>query len=332
MEPKVSVIVPIFNAGVHLEKCLNSLINQTLRAIEIIIVLDCPTDGSDQIAKHFSLNDPRIKLFYNDTNLHIGFSRNVGLKHVTGKYIAFMDHDDYCEHDMYELLYEKAENENLDVVRCNFSFDYILNQDKIKNVKYIYPYDLQTSTTSKTIKKILHRKCATQLWNYLFKADMINEQQITFVDTRNCNTEDGIFILETLFCAKRTGSINDYKYYHVEHEKNSAKNYNYFGILPTICFLEHVEQKIKNRKVEGEYYKDYLIGLGYFLYSLFRKALITKDLKRVISTVRLIQQSKLNENLNMLYKPKNIFIWLRIKPMVATFLLLVKLSAPKKMN
>ena len=78
MIPKVSIIVPIYNAGGFLSRCLDSLINQTLREIEIILVLDVPTDGSDKVAEMYAEQESRIKLVYNKSNLHIGFSRNEG--------------------------------------------------------------------------------------------------------------------------------------------------------------------------------------------------------------------------------------------------------------
>ena len=80
MTPKVSIIVPIYNAGKFLEKCLDTLVNQTLKDIEIILVLDCPTDGSDRIAREYTEKDPRIRLIVNEQNLNIGLSRNEGLK------------------------------------------------------------------------------------------------------------------------------------------------------------------------------------------------------------------------------------------------------------
>ena len=80
MTPKVSIIVPIYNAGKFLEKCLDTLVNQTLKDIEIILVLDCPTDGSDRIAREYAEKDPRIRLIVNEQNLNIGLSRNEGLK------------------------------------------------------------------------------------------------------------------------------------------------------------------------------------------------------------------------------------------------------------
>ena len=124
MTPKVSIIVPIYNAGKFLEKCLDTLVNQTLKDIEIILVLDCPTDGSDRIAREYAEKDPRIRLIVNEQNLNIGLSRNEGLKIARGEYIGFSDHDDWRELDMYEKLYQKAREDQADIAISNFDSIY----------------------------------------------------------------------------------------------------------------------------------------------------------------------------------------------------------------
>ena len=116
---KVSIIMPVYNAGPHFRPCIESLVNQTIKEIEIIIVLDCPTDGTDKIAKEYAARDKRIILISNDQNIHIGLSRNRGLEFANGEYIAFSDHDDVRELNMYEELYNEAKKDDLDVCGVN---------------------------------------------------------------------------------------------------------------------------------------------------------------------------------------------------------------------
>ena len=122
-EVKVSIILPVYNAGEHLRRCLDTLINKTLKEIEIIVVLDCPTDNSDKIVKEYAVNDSRIKIVENKVNLHIGESRNRGLEVASGEYIGFSDHDDYRELNMYEELYNNAKENNSDVVLSGYGSD-----------------------------------------------------------------------------------------------------------------------------------------------------------------------------------------------------------------
>ena len=90
--PKISIILPVFNAKKHIKKCIETLLNQTLQEIEIIAVLDCPTDGTAEIILEYAKKDKRIIIVQNKHNLHIGESRNIGLLHARGEYIGFSVH------------------------------------------------------------------------------------------------------------------------------------------------------------------------------------------------------------------------------------------------
>ena len=116
MSPKVSVIVPVYNAAAYLPHCLDTLTCQTLKELEIILVLDCPTDGSEKIAEDYAARFPQIRLLYNEKNLHAGESRNRGLDVATGEYIGFVDADDFVEARMFEDMYLTAKERNADVV------------------------------------------------------------------------------------------------------------------------------------------------------------------------------------------------------------------------
>ena len=120
MPPKVSIIIPVYNAGGYLVRCLDSVVSQTLKDIEIILVLDNPTDGSDLVAEQYSQKDNRIKIIKNENNLHIGCSRNKGLEIAQGEYVGFADHDDYCQPEMFEMLYKNAVEFQADVVVSDY--------------------------------------------------------------------------------------------------------------------------------------------------------------------------------------------------------------------
>ena len=119
--PKVSIIVPVYNAGSYFSKLLDSLTGQTLKEIEIILVLDCPTDGSDRVAEEYAARDGRIVLVRNRENLHVGFSRNEGLKIARGEYIGFCDHDDWVEPEMFEKMYHQGKETGAEVVVADYS-------------------------------------------------------------------------------------------------------------------------------------------------------------------------------------------------------------------
>ena len=113
----ISIIVPIYNTEKYLKKCLDSLINQSKKELEFMLINDGSKDNSEEIIKEYK--DERIK-YYKNKNQGIGKTRNFGIEKATGKYIMFLDSDDYLEKDACELLYKKAEKENLDLVVCDY--------------------------------------------------------------------------------------------------------------------------------------------------------------------------------------------------------------------
>ena len=131
---KVSVIVPVYNVENYIEKCLDSLLNQTLDDIEIIVVNDGSTDNSANIIKEKYVN----KIVYLEKeNGGLSDARNFGLPHAKGKYIAFLDSDDYIEPTMYEKMYSVAEKEEADMVECDFYWEYPnkVKEDVRKNIQ-----------------------------------------------------------------------------------------------------------------------------------------------------------------------------------------------------
>ena len=118
--PKVSIIVPVYNVERYLEKCLDSLVNQTLQDIEIIIVNDSSPDQSQAIIDRYLALYPHLIKSYIKTNGGIADTRNFGISKVTGEYFGFVDSDDYVELTMFEQLYNEAKKQDAQLVSCNF--------------------------------------------------------------------------------------------------------------------------------------------------------------------------------------------------------------------
>lgn len=190
----VSIIVPIHNAGSQLRECLDSLINQTLRDIEIICVLDCPTDGSVGVVKEYAKKDKRIVVIENTHNEHISESRNKGISIAKGEYIGFSDHDDTRFLDMYQSLYFNAKTYDSDIVYSN---SYINYTNKNELVKYLDP------TSIGIIKSIIlpmhieknKNKLSKSVWASLYRKSFIDNNKLSFKDRRVYYEEDTLFNL-----------------------------------------------------------------------------------------------------------------------------------------
>ncbi|OEJ15875.1 beta-1, 3-galactosyltransferase [Brachyspira hampsonii] len=131
---KVSVILPIYNIEKYLPKCLESIVNQTLKDIEIICINDCSPDNSENIIKEYIKKDNRIKLINNEKNIGVGLSRNIGVDLSNGEYISFIDSDDFINNNYLESLYSTAKKYDADIVFTNNM--YTVND----NSGYIKPY------------------------------------------------------------------------------------------------------------------------------------------------------------------------------------------------
>ena len=123
---KVSIIVPVYNVEQYLHRGIESLLNQTLKDIEIILIDDGSKDNSGRICEEYSKTDKRIK-FVSKINGGVSSARNEGIRISTGEYVAFMDPDDWVEPDMYENMYNQAKSTNSDSAICNY---YVDNKDK----------------------------------------------------------------------------------------------------------------------------------------------------------------------------------------------------------
>lgn len=138
--PKVSIILPVYNVEPYLRKALDSVVNQTLRDIEIICINDCSPDNSLAILEEYAQRDSRIKIINQETNQGQGVARNLGIDMAIGEYLTFLDPDDWFELNACELLYNTARDNNAKVVRAAYTMHY-LDNDKVEYVDYRKVYE-----------------------------------------------------------------------------------------------------------------------------------------------------------------------------------------------
>lgn len=205
----ISIIVPIYNAQNCIEKCIDSIINQTKKELEIILINDGSTDDTDKIIKKY--NDKRIKYFINN-NCGIGSTRNFGIEKATSKYILFIDSDDYLELDACEKLYKKIEADKSDIVVYNFNK---IEKDIVEKVT-IQPF-LKTKLMN-TPHILLDINMSP--WNKLYKRELIIKNKIRFVE--NLKYEDAPFVAEALYKAENISYLNEYLYNYIIHSNSET--------------------------------------------------------------------------------------------------------------
>lgn len=164
---KVSVIVPVYNVEPYLDKCLNTLVNQTLKKIEIIIVNDGSKDNSEKIIEKYLKKYPEKIKYIKKANGGLSSARNEGLKYASGEYIGFVDSDDYVSLNTFNLMYKKAKEKNFDLVVCNLNYVY---ESKTKMVSAGLDKDLENEDEVK--KNIVFLYPA--VWNKLYKKEILD--------------------------------------------------------------------------------------------------------------------------------------------------------------
>ena len=237
--PDISIIVPVYNGESYIKKCIDSLVNQTKKEIEIIIVNDGSSDNTEKKIKEY--DDERIKYFKNK-NKGIGYSRNFGIVKSTGKYLMFIDSDDYIEENTCEELYEKAKNEDLDLVVCDFYREF--SNKKLKE-EIIEDF----SNTKLIDNPKLLRTVNLSPWNKLYRRDLIIKNDIRFIE--DLKYEDAPFVIECLYKAKLIGKLNKCLNHYVirDNSETTIRDEKCFDILKIIDIFRKLlkdERKLKN--------------------------------------------------------------------------------------
>lgn len=211
---KISVIIPVYNAGENLIKCLESVTNQTFKDFEVICINDCSKDNSLEILKEFAKNDGRIKVVNNSKNLGAALTRNVGINMAQGEYIYFLDADDYIDEKYLECMKDKIEQEKCDIV-LNLS---ITNETNGAAVLYKHPSMPQINPNGEYLDKIITiHDAPCFIWARIYRKSFLNNNNLRFLDT---HADDVVFNAITTMYTDKTFIFYNEKYHYVIH-KNS---------------------------------------------------------------------------------------------------------------
>ncbi len=259
----ISIIIPCYNAEKTIKRCLESVISQTYKNIEIVIINDGSIDKTDSIIKKY-INDNRIK-YYNRSNHGIGKTRNFGIKEATGEYITFLDSDDYLPNDAIDNLYKLAQKNKLDLVVS----DYYVDNKNIKSEK-IKSFPITNIKNNPNL--IFDINLAP--WNKLYKKELI--ENIKFEE--NLKYEDAPFVIESIIKAKRIGKIDKETYYYVVNP-NSETTIRDERIFDIFKILDIIGRLVENKKELTEVYKTLCIRIicNYNIQQRYQKKIKTAN-------------------------------------------------------
>lgn len=211
---KVSIVVPVYNTSKYLADCMDSLINQSLRDIEIICINDGSTDNSLEILEEYAKKDSRVKIF-TIKNSGLSLARNYGIEQSRGKYIGFVDSDDYVDEYMFEKLYISCKNNDLDLAICKISLFDDETGEINNNLNY---YNL--GVFKDLNKEVFNSDDTTQFtcnivvnaYNKLYRKSLLEDNSIEFPP--HLIFEDEIFFIKTYLNSKRISIVNEFLYYY----------------------------------------------------------------------------------------------------------------------
>lgn len=262
---KVSVVLPVYNEEKYLEQCLDSICTQSLKEIEIICVDDGSTDNSLQILKNYAKKDYRIKIL-TQKNMFAGVARNHGMRYATGKYLSFLDSDDYFEADMLEKMYQKAEKESTDVVICRYK-EYCENSARIRipDWTFIDSFFSQKSVfSSESIKNAgIFQITRGWAWDKLFKTDFVRKYGYEFPDFRS--SEDGYFVYMLLINSKNISYLDDILVTHRVNNLNSLSNTREKNWINGFKMLLLIKEELERLNLYSIYQQSFLNEVVYFL-------------------------------------------------------------------
>lgn len=254
--PKVSVIVAVYNTETYLTQCMNSIVNQTLRDLEIICVDDGSTDGSLAILNEFAKNDSRIRVF-SQRNQGAGAARNFGLQNATGEYLSFLDSDDFFEPEMLEKAYSFAARSSADIVVFGSDqyndidgvfHDFVFMQkDAIPNFS---PFN------RKDIRGNVFRTFVGWAWDKLIRSDFIRENKLTFQEIRTSN--DMRFTFLALVLAERIVVDPGIYAHHRLHNMTSLSNTREKSWNCFYLALSSLKQSLLSYGIYPELEQDYI--------------------------------------------------------------------------
>ena len=234
MDEKISVIVPVYNVEQYLERCVDSIINQTYKNLEIILVNDGSTDNSGQLCDELAKKDDRIRVVHKK-NGGLSDARNVGIDEAEAELVGFIDSDDYIDEDMYEVLINNLKAANADLSMCG-------HYDVYNNVPESQVSDKKTweLSTQEAIKMVMEAKIlSVTAVNKLYKKSLFSELKFEIGKI----AEDAFIMIKLLDKCNKIVATNEKKYYYV-HRENSITTQKF-----SLKFLNVIEAYEQNKEI-----------------------------------------------------------------------------------
>lgn len=245
--PEITVVMPSLNVARFMEKCLKSVMNQTFRDIEILVIDAGSTDGTVDIIKECASHDDRIRLIHSEKKSY-GYQMNLGISMARGKYLSIVETDDYILDDMLNDLYIIAEKNQLDYAKAdNYSFFELQSGDIYKSRRKI----VNSSLYNIVLNPSEHRKIHISdifIWNGIYNMSFINEHGIKFNESAGAAYQDAGFLFQTIGYAQKVMYI-DKAYYYYRQDNGGSSMYNPNGFRYLANEYDYIYDKLRGTEI-----------------------------------------------------------------------------------
>jgi len=230
---KISIVIPIYNVEKYLHKCIESILNQTYFDFELLLINDGSKDNSGRICDEYGAQDLRIRVFHK-INGGVSSARNLGIKNAQGKYVMFVDADDWIEKDCLQVLYDTYCSEDLDLLQ--FSFRTVNDNGETMNIN-------SDETSIMSLNEYVDRDAfLVCVGGTIIKKSIIDNHKLSFREDLKL-AEDQLFILSSMFHSERMKRIPDVFYNYFQNVASATKNAKFQDITDSIIALNEFEYR-----------------------------------------------------------------------------------------
>ncbi len=261
---KISIIIPIYNSEKYLKRCLDSVIFQSLKEIEIICIDDCSTDNSLNIVEQYQKLDIRIKLYKNESNMGTAYCRNFGIDKSQGDIIGFVDSDDTISSEMYEKLLFNMNNFDANIVFCNFNY-----LDENSNIYKTFDKFKNRLSNEEIFRKILSNEFSSSACIGIYKKELFYNKNIFYPN--NIIYEDPMTTYKLVYFADKVSILEEKLYNYHDNSESITRNLTNKHFDDIFYVIEDTKQFLKKHNIFDIYSKEYLQRVESFINLLIYK-------------------------------------------------------------
>lgn len=261
----LSIIVPVYNVEKYLGNCLESIINQTYKNWELIIIDDGSNDNSYHIADHYTTHNSQVRLIKLNQNIGVGNARNIGIKEAKGKYLSFIDSDDWIDNNFYSRLIEQIETDKSEIAVCGVKTEY----SNSKSSQFRYSYAVSNCITNSYALKLLVNSYNLDQFispivpNKIYLSSFVRQNNLYFDPSRSF--QDDYFSFFCMIYAKKISIVPDIYYHYYQREDSITHVFSKRLVDDCLEILLQIKERLKNEKIFSQYSQEY--------YSFFERCL-----------------------------------------------------------